>query len=65
MYNKQQTTQTKENKMNHQSAIDHAKKHFSQFRIYTRGNEVIVRDQASDELITKIPFVTVSQPELF
>lgn len=51
--------------MDHQSAIAHAKKHFSQFRVYTRGNEVIVRDQASDELITKIPFVTVSQPELF
>lgn len=48
--------------MNKKQALALAKKVYSEYNVYIRGNEVIVRD--GEELITKIPFKNEKQLEL-
>lgn len=50
--------------MSKAEAIKIATTEYAQFTYYVYGSQVIVRDTDS-KLITKIPFVSESQPKLF
>lgn len=50
--------------MTRSEAIAKAEREFPQYTIYIRKNEVIIRDNDS-KLISKIPYNSESQQELF
>lgn len=45
-------------------ALATAQAEFGQYQIYVRSNEVIVRDQQDNKLVTKISFTIETQPNL-